>query len=248
MFITLNTAKVSWDNTRLYANDFADIYFQQDAIAESEYHFLHGNQLPTRFATHVSAAPFVVAETGFGTGLNFLLTADLFLKTAKAGQHLHYLSAEKYPLCRDLLQQLYQQLFRPRFDFALLQQTLAIYPPPRQGIFSQSFQSQQQTITLSFLWGDAYQQLSKADFVADAWFLDGFAPQKNTDLWSDALFALLAQKSQAGTTFATFTAASHVRKALLANGFVVEKQKGFGKKRERLIGYLPAHSPTTDFS
>lgn len=218
-----------------YSQQFEDIYFSAvDGVGESHYNFIHGNGLLKRWQ-HLQANTFTIAELGFGTGLNFLLTAECWLQSEVSQQAiLHYWAVEKYPIAADVLSVLYQQ---QGWDYQAKSSLLKCYPPNREGLHQILITP---SICLTLLWGDAFEQLSQHLFVANAWYLDGFAPSKNPSLWSDALLALLARRSQEGTTFATFTAASSVRRRLLAVGFAVEKEKGFGRKRERLIGcYQP---------
>ncbi len=209
---------------------FDDIYFSRtDGIGESKYHFLDGNHLSRRFA-ETSPTTFTVAETGFGTGLNFLLTAELWQQTAPSHRQLHYLSVEKHPIPISALQDIYRQ---QHWDSAIARQLLAGYPEPDKGIYDMAVGD---NIRLTLLFGDVVSQFSQYEFTADAWFLDGFAPAKNPEMWRDELYWCMAKHSHQGTTFATFTAASSVRKGLVAAGFKVEKGKGFGRKRERLLG------------
>ncbi len=87
------------------------------------------------------------------------------------------------------------------------------------------------------LWiDDVSHALPQINTPADAWFLDGFAPSKNSDMWSETLFQEIARLSETNTTFATFTSAGEVRRRLQAAGFNVRKAAGFGKKREMLHG------------
>ncbi|PID63646.1 MAG: hypothetical protein CR974_01430 [Gammaproteobacteria bacterium] len=236
---------------------FDDIYFSpDDGIGESRYHFIEGNQLPQRFADRLAAgragavSNFTVAETGFGTGLNFLLTAELWQhsvdtavdeaidKTASYAMTerptLYYLSAEKHPIPKAQLSDIYRA---QGWHNELSQALLATYPNTlTAGAHVLTLQAGSADVQLTLLFGDATTQFQARDFVADAWFLDGFAPSKNPDLWTPALFACMAERSRTGTTFATFTAASAVRRGLQAAGFSVFKGKGFGRKRERLLG------------
>lgn len=228
----LNSATVSIQTGVPVSLQFDDIYFSPtDGVGESRYHFLDGNHLTPRFMLPYPTL-FTVAETGFGTGLNFLLTAELWQQYAPASRQLHYISVEKYPIDGDTLKQIYQQ---QQWDNSISQSLLAIYPTFNVGVNHHPIN---QNITLTLLFGDALSQFSQTDFMADAWFLDGFAPAKNSAMWSEELFHCMAAHSRSTTTFATFTAASSVRRGLTAAGFVVQKGKGFGKKRERLLGYF----------
>ncbi len=228
----LTTATLSVREGTPISLQFDDIYFSPiDGVGESKYHFLQGNHLYERFAENKSTS-FTVAETGFGTGLNFLLTAELWQKTAPIDRQLHYISVEKYPIPIAYLQAIYR---KKNWENAITRELLANYPQPKQGVYDIAIGK---NIQLTLLFGDAVSQFSHYEFTTDAWFLDGFAPAKNPEMWSDALYQSMARHSQKGTTFATFTAASSVRRGLINVGFTVEKGKGFGKKRERLLGYV----------
>lgn len=219
---------------------FDDIYFSSDdGVAESRYHFIEGNALPTRFErfselSQSSQSGFTIAETGFGTGLNALLTAELWQQAAPPTATLNYISVEKYPIAAEQLQIIYD---RNGWSSAYTSQLLAEYPPLSQGVYSLRLAD---NIQLTLLWGDAATQFQGYEFCADAWFLDGFAPSKNPAMWSTTLFSVMAARSRLGTTFATFTAASAIRRGLTDVGFQVRKGKGFGRKRERLLGVFTA--------
>lgn len=230
MPLSLTNAQLKLTASGPVSTAFDDIYFSNsDGIGESRYHFIDGNQLPQRFL-ECTPTLFTVAESGFGTGLNFLLTAQLWQKTAPAARQLHYISVEKYPISKPLLAQIYQQ---QQWQSPLSAQLLHDYPPPNVGEYQLKITK---NIQLTLLFGDALARFSAYDFTADAWFLDGFAPAKNPDMWTQELFDCMAAHSHDSTTFATFTAASAVRRGLQRAGFKVNKGKGFGHKRERLLG------------
>ncbi|MGM0524982.1 MAG: bifunctional tRNA (5-methylaminomethyl-2-thiouridine)(34)-methyltransferase MnmD/FAD-dependent 5-carboxymethylaminomethyl-2-thiouridine(34) oxidoreductase MnmC [Pseudomonadota bacterium] len=220
------------------SNQFDDIYFSVDSgIDESRYVFLEQNRLPERFKNLPQHYEFVVTETGFGTGLNFLLCWQLFLQQAPANCRLLFVSFEKFPLTRDQLQQAYQTL--PSLA-PLCEQLLAVYPAADPGCHRLLLANGR--ITLDLWVGDLEQQLDyflpQAKAQVDCWFLDGFAPAKNPDMWQPALFQAMANSAHANTSYATFTAAGVVKRGLDEAGFKVEKVKGFGRKREMLRGYL----------
>lgn len=229
---SLQAVQLALQGETPYSQQFDDIYFSpEDGKGESEYNFIIGNHLPERWQS-LTQAEFVIAETGFGTGLNFLLTVDYWLQSAASKRCvLHYISAEKYPIESVRLAQLYQT---QNWQNATTEKLLANYPPLQAGCYHLSIAP---SIQLTLLFGDAITCFNDYSFVTDAWYLDGFAPAKNPDLWSGDLFNIMAERSKKGTTFATFTAASAIRRGLLSAGFVVNKQKGFGRKRERLLGY-----------
>jgi tRNA 5-methylaminomethyl-2-thiouridine biosynthesis bifunctional protein len=174
-----------------------------------------------------------VGETGFGTGLNFLCAWDLWSESAPRDARLQFVSVEAYPLGRaelaralapwPALAALRDQLVQRWEDFA---------PGWHRITFAGG------RVALTLLVGDVGATLPRLDAVVDAWFLDGFAPARNPDMWSAAVLAQVARLSRPGTTFATYTCAGEVRRGLEHVGFAVRKDKGFGAKREMLCGTL----------
>lgn len=216
-----------------YSVLFQDVYYSSDdGLQETDYVFLQGNQLAQRWQ-QLSGDSFTIIETGFGTGLNFLCAAQLWLQTAPVNARLHFISVEKYPLT---LPEITTALATWPTLSALSTLFLKEYPDLTQK--NTAFFDKRVQLTL--LIGDATACLSKMATAADAWFLDGFSPAKNPEMWQPTLFAQMSRLSKAGTTFATFTSAGAVRRGLQAAGFAVHKQAGFGKKREMLTGYLMA--------
>lgn len=220
------------------ATVFDDIYFNnENGLAESTYVFIQHNDLLTRWQLE-RERPFVIAESGFGTGLNLLVCWEQFLQHAPADATLHFISFEKHPLTpADLARALaaFPQLSEPAAEL------IELYPPAEPGCHRRHLANGR--IILDLWIGDIHQQLPAwlphaADSV-DAWFLDGFAPDKNPDMWQPELYAAMATSCVAGATFATFTAAGSVRRGLQQAGFEVAKVKGFGRKREMLCGQLP---------
>lgn len=241
----LQPAQLSWrEDGAPEASRFGDVYFSvEGGLAESQYVFLRHNGLPERFR---HARMFTIAETGFGTGLNCLLAAHLWRQHAPANAELHLISFEKHPLTLSDLQRAHAAWSQLKQEVMALQ---AGYPPLLPGWHRIQLA---ESVTLWLWFGDVHDGLADLDTQVDAWFLDGFAPAKNPDMWTDALFQAMARLSHAGTTFATFTAAGGVRRGLQAAGFQVEKVPGFGRKREMLCGRFegeeasaPAPKPKT---
>lgn len=221
-----------------YSAVFDDIYFNpEDGVAESDYVFLQGNDLEERFAEiHKSrkAKPFHIFETGFGTGLNFLLTAKLWQQTQQeeSQAELHFWSVEQFPISPDDLKTIYRILdVESEFSQTLIEQ----YPDALPGVYSLLVGH---NITLHLLFYPLDKALKEialpSDFAFDAWFMDGFAPSKNPDMWAKSLLHFMALYSTAGTTLATFTVAAAIRKQLPHYGFQIAKRPGFGRKREML--------------
>jgi tRNA 5-methylaminomethyl-2-thiouridine biosynthesis bifunctional protein len=227
----LPSADITWRaDGSPQSSRFDDIYFSSDdGLAETNHVFLQNNGLP---AAWKDRAHFTIAETGFGTGLNFLATWALWRETRAPGQQLHFISVEGFPLARDELAQALEKW--P--DLAPLANTLiARYPTPHRGTHLIHLSD---GVTLTLCADEIAAALRGLEANVDAWFLDGFSPASNPDMWSEEVFAEVARLSKPGTTLATFTAAGAVRRGLQAQGFDVQKVKGFGRKREMLVGEM----------
>ncbi|MDF1629927.1 MAG: bifunctional tRNA (5-methylaminomethyl-2-thiouridine)(34)-methyltransferase MnmD/FAD-dependent 5-carboxymethylaminomethyl-2-thiouridine(34) oxidoreductase MnmC [Alcanivoracaceae bacterium] len=233
-FAPLSRAQIDWQDDIPIAADFADPYFcRENGIAETDHVFIAGNQLEQRFRELYPGALFVIGETGFGTGLSFFRAAECFLKHAPADARLHFISAEKHPLERgDLQHALKQWPHHPLLRDALLQH----WPASTPGFHHRELLPNRLTLTL--LYGDCVAMLRLLNARVDAWFLDGFAPARNADMWRPELFTQMQRLSQPGATVATFTAAGFVRRDLGDAGFVMQRVPGYGRKREMLCGFL----------
>ncbi|MCP0913418.1 MULTISPECIES: bifunctional tRNA (5-methylaminomethyl-2-thiouridine)(34)-methyltransferase MnmD/FAD-dependent 5-carboxymethylaminomethyl-2-thiouridine(34) oxidoreductase MnmC [Legionella] len=242
-FQPIQTAKLIWREGLPYSAVFNDIYFStENGLQETQHVFIEGNQLLSRWAelANCKATHFIVAETGFGSGLNFLLTWFLWKKYAPPLARLHFISCEKYPLTyEDLAKCL--ALWPELNDEA--SSLLKSYPVLTPGFHLLSFDENRVQLTLML--GDAlacYQQLlvcgdkslemKLRTAYVDAWFLDGFAPAKNPNMWDAELLKIIALLSRSHTTLATFSAAGAVKRGLESVGFTVKKKGGYGRKRE----------------
>lgn len=227
-------ASLTWRGDTPVADTYDDSYFSAGhGREESEYVFIRQNDLASRFRALDGNGLFTLGETGFGTGLNFLLAASHFLDDAPGGAVLHYLSVEKHPLTRaDLAHACRNNGVAP----ALTTELLANYPPATAGFHRLSLARGRIRLTLMF--GEAADMLAQLEAAVDAWFLDGFAPARNPDMWQPVLFEQLARLSRPGASLATFTAAGFVRRGLAETGFGMEKRKGFGDKRHMLAGRM----------
>ncbi|MFP6849531.1 MAG: bifunctional tRNA (5-methylaminomethyl-2-thiouridine)(34)-methyltransferase MnmD/FAD-dependent 5-carboxymethylaminomethyl-2-thiouridine(34) oxidoreductase MnmC [Pseudomonas sp.] len=226
-------ANLEWDeHGQPLSQQFADVYFSnEDALAETRYVFLANNHLPERFAALKTHEHLVIGETGFGTGLNFLCAWQLFEQQAVAGARLHFVSAEKYPLKQtDLARALALWPELAAYSEQLLAQYVALHPGYQRLVFAEG------RIVLTLLIGDALELFGQLEGQVDAWFLDGFAPAKNPDMWTPELFAELAKLSHAETTLGTFTSTGYVRRRLNDAGFKMKRVPGLGKKWEVLKG------------
>ena len=235
-------AKPEWRNGQPYNPDFADVYFSADnGLAESEHVFIQHNQLLERFkrvaeqAADNNASQFVIAETGFGSGLNFLLSVKHWLQLSHASQTLCFYSLEHAPFCLDDLQRA-QQAWPELAEFAqALQQA---YQIASDGFHLLELFSGR--VRLVLMIGEAEQMLSQCQASVDAWFLDGFAPALNQQMWSRGVFEQIKRLSRPGTTFSTYTSVGDVRRGLVEAGFAVQKVAGCGNKRHMLKGeFMP---------
>ena len=252
----ITPAKIDWQmddtgNKVPVSGEFGDVYFSNaDGLAESRHVFLAHNQLPERLTNLAPKQCFTIAELGFGTGLNFLATWQLWrqlrdihpqLATAK----LHFITTEKFPIPRtDLTQILALWGQRAPELTTLIKLLLAAYPPLIAGCHRLSFFDD--NLTVDIWLGDAAESLTKlannsssshAPYV-DAWFLDGFAPSCNSTLWADSIFAQMQRLSRPNTTAATYSCAGIVKRALQDCGFQIKKVKGFGRKNEMLTAIM----------
>ncbi|MFM9383419.1 bifunctional tRNA (5-methylaminomethyl-2-thiouridine)(34)-methyltransferase MnmD/FAD-dependent 5-carboxymethylaminomethyl-2-thiouridine(34) oxidoreductase MnmC [Pseudomonas sp. UV AK001] len=226
-------AQLDWDDQgRPRSRVFDDVYFSdQSGLDETRYVFLEQNRLAERFAALPAGGRLVIGETGFGTGLNFLCAWQLFEQHAVASARLHFVSVEKYPLSPADLQRalaLWPDL-KPLSD-QLLKHYVAIHQGFQRIVLGNG------RVTLTLLIGDALEQLPQLDGQIDAWFLDGFAPAKNPEMWTAELFAELARLAAPGSTISTFTSTGWVRRLLNAAGFKMKRTPGIGHKWEILRG------------
>jgi tRNA 5-methylaminomethyl-2-thiouridine biosynthesis bifunctional protein len=226
----LDAPKIGWTiNGGPRSELFSDLYYSdQDPLGEVEHVFLGGIGAPDVWADR---ARFVIGETGFGSGLNFLATWQLWNRTAPPGAQLDYVSLEAYPLAPDDLQRAldrFPELAGPA------SQLVAQYPPANPGVHRLRFENGRLRLTL--LYGEAAEVLSNYEASIDAWYLDGFAPRLNPEMWRLELFKEVARRSAPGARLASFTAAGNVRRGLEAVGFKIEKRPGFGAKRHAISG------------
>ncbi len=225
------------DDGAPHARQHGDVYFSaQDGLAETRAVFLRGCGLPEAWQgrTH-----FTVAETGFGTGLNFLALWQLWRAHRPSPEaQLTFVSFEGYPLrqedaCRAL--GAWPELGE------LAARLTARWPGPVRGVRSIFFP--EDNVRLALHLGDIRETLPQSTFRADAWFLDGFSPAKNEDMWGDWIYPLISERSAPGARLGTFTVAGAVRRGLSAAGFDVSKAEGHGRKRERLEARLAVLPP-----
>ena len=243
-----------------YSLHYDDIYHSAaGAWGQSHHVFLQGNQLPNRWA---GRAQFTILETGFGLGINFLSTWAAWCADLNRPAQLHFISIEKHPLQQadlrqalerclaslakeDLRHKLARQLWQhwPVLTPGLHQLCLteSLVPGPGLTTAASTDTSTSYRVTLTLALGDIATLLPNLHMGVDAFYLDGFAPKKNPHMWTDKVCKTLARYARDGATLATYTCAAQVRQSLHSAGFVVSKQRGFGDKRDMLVGhFLPS--------
>jgi tRNA U34 5-methylaminomethyl-2-thiouridine-forming methyltransferase MnmC len=224
------------DDGTPYSPLYGDIYHSAvGALAQARYVFLQGNGLPERWQ---GRRAFTVLETGFGIGINFLTTWAAWRGDSAHCEHLHFVSIEKHPFSADDLRRAYATTVDDETVATLAELLVTAWPTLSSGVHRLEFEGGNITLTLVF--GDAADMLPALQLHVDAFYLDGFAPAKNPDLWTPAIFKSLAGLAGEGTTFSTYTSAGDVKRALLQAGFEYRKVPGFGWKRAMLVGrFLP---------
>ncbi len=252
----LENAEIVWqENGAPYSSRFADIYFsRQGGLEETEHVFIAANRLQERWHALdklvredlaidiLDTSPqrcFTIAELGLGTGLNFLCCWRAWQQLQPTHLRLHYIACEKFPMQTSALAQaLASWPELSNFSLSLLN----AYPDHSPGYHRLQLRSQDSgsEVTLDLYYGDAAAMLAaqplRERVKVDAWFLDGFAPRVNPDMWSTALLAAMARLSRPGTTLSTYSVAGQVVRNLQECGFQVSKQPGFGQKRHMLHG------------
>ncbi len=209
---------VSWRKGVPVSDRFDDPFYSlEDGWAESRHVFFAGNELPQRLRDE-----FHIAELGFGTGLNLALVLSHWAGPGR----VHYTSFEAFPMAPEDARHALS-----RFDVARKHADVVADLLVDDSVTTD-------VLNATLIVGDARQTLPAWQGFADAWFLDGFSPARNPELWGEALMSEVAQHTNPKGTFATYTAAGHVRRALEAAGFEVERVAGFGRKRHMSRGIL----------
>ena len=228
----LERDELEWmDGDMPFSTRFGDhFYAREDGRAETAHVFIGQNRLVERWG---DGADVTIAELGFGTGLNFLETWRQWTRHRLPGARLDFVSFEALPMMADAITTAIGRW--PELEplcARLIDRWPELSPMPA------SWMLDHQT-RLTVVVGDALDGVTRWAGPADAWYLDGFAPAKNPDMWSEPLMQAVFDRTQPGGTFATYTAAGWVRRNLQAAGFDVAKVPGFGGKREMMRGRRP---------
>jgi len=230
----LPPAEISWDGNSPHSRTYDDIYWQaQSSVDDSplaEKRFVFVDPLLQLVGKPQGNTQVTVGELGFGFGINCLLTAEAW-KVMPPACRLDFISIEKHPVDQQSLARILA-----RHELTYASALLAQYPPPFRG---QHVIWLADNIRLLLIFEDVEPALANLDARADFWYLDGFAPSKNADMWQPALYKKLFARSRPGATVATYSAAGDVRRGLEQSGFTVSKEKGFGQKRDMLRAKKP---------
>ncbi|MFP3563741.1 bifunctional tRNA (5-methylaminomethyl-2-thiouridine)(34)-methyltransferase MnmD/FAD-dependent 5-carboxymethylaminomethyl-2-thiouridine(34) oxidoreductase MnmC [Paraburkholderia sp. SIMBA_030] len=222
------------DNGTPFSPLYDDIYHSAvGGLEQAEYVFLRGNALPDRWQ---GRRMFTVLETGFGMGINFLTTWAAWRTDPARCERLHFVSTEKHPFTRADLRSVYAKTISDPSIGALADQLTGAWPMLVPGTHRLEFEAGRVTLTLVF--GDAAESLPTLRLRADAFYLDGFAPARNPELWTPAIFKALARLAGEGATFSTYSSAGDIKRALTQCGFEYRKVEGFGWKRAMLVGHF----------
>jgi tRNA 5-methylaminomethyl-2-thiouridine biosynthesis bifunctional protein len=228
-----------------YSARYGDVYASRSgALGQARHVFLSGNDLPARWA---GREQFVIVETGFGLGINFLATWQAWRDDPRRPRRLHFVSVERHPLAASDLTRC-----APPPLAALAAELARTWPPPITGLHRLTFETGAVTLTLAF--GDARIWIPQLMLGADAFYLDGFAPERNPELWDPPLLRALARLARVDATLASWTVARAVRDALAGGGFETGLRAGFGAKRDMLVArYVPRfktrrHDPPSPYA
>ncbi len=227
---TLRTADIRFENGIPFSNEYGDVYHSRSGgMAQSRAVFLAGNGFPERW---LHKDTFQILETGFGAGLNFIATWESWQNTVKNPHaRLHYVAFDKHPLLREDLVRIWSSYPEQRPFWSALVDS---WPPATPGHHHLYLNNDQ--LHLMLVWGDISETLPDLAMAADAFFLDGFAPHKNPDMWSAQVIQGLARQARHSATLASWCVAGDVRRQLEKQGFRVWRSTGFGGKRHRLEG------------
>jgi len=230
------SAKIKKEDLNFVSENFHDIYHSRDgAFSEAEAVFVNGSKLRQRWKDLKD--DFTIAELGFGFGVSFLTTVEEWIKT-NSSEHLNYISFEGFPVTKEDLVEFYKaDSIAPKITDAkrtILDKLILNYPYHIKGYHQLDFPEANLSLTLIF--DDISCALENSDFKADAWYLDGFAPLKNPEMWSTELFCRIRNKCKPDSTIASYSVARTVRENATEGGFNIKVNPGFESKRNMLYG------------
>lgn len=223
--------KINWTESLTPKSvEFSDIYYNiNSGLEEKEYVFVEGNNLKDKFNNLNS--DFNILELGFGTGLSFLVTALSFIKLNNT-RELNFTSTELYPLSVEQIEQAFK-VWKNFYNNDIVQEFLSQY---KKADLTADIMIKIKNVNLRILIGDANIRLKDLKEQQNCFFLDGFAPGKNESMWSEDLFNEIKRLSKKESTFATYSASRIVKDRVEQAGFEYSKRKGFGSKRDMLVG------------
>lgn len=235
-YVPLTPAVAGFDERgRLYSPAYGDVYHSPSgALGQAEHVFLRGNGLPERWRGRDA---FTVCETGFGLGLNFLALWRAWRDDPQRARRLHVVSLEAHPFGREDLAALLAR-HAPEALAPLAAQLAAQWPPLLPGLHRLEFEGGAVTLTLGF--GDAQALAPRLSARVDAYFLDGFAPERNPRMWEAPLLKDLARLAAPDATVATWACTGELRRALQEAGFAVRRAPGYGGKWHMTAGTATA--------
>ena len=238
----IKSSAISWQDETPFSEHFQDFYYNSDGGAEETLHvFISPSKVVERYL-QMQTEFFCINETGFGTGLNFCCTLQAIQEAAKIDKFrpLHFFTTELFPLSVDDFSQAVARF--PQFS-AITQQICQQYPPAVKGFHRIILN--QGSVYLTLIFDDSLSAYQQCHHKTDAWYLDGFSPAKNSQMWQPELIQQVARLSKTNeTTLASFTSAGAVRRSLQEQGFKIQKHNGFGKKREMISGlYIGEDQP-----
>ena len=222
----IKKTKILISKKTIKSKKYDDFYFNSiDGLSESRYVYLNSNNLINRFKNHDE---LVISELGFGIGLNFLITLEAYSKVRKKNSKLHFISFEKNPLKKKHFEKFY---YKNNFLIKYSRDLITKLPIRLTGIHDIYFKKYNVFLTLIY---NNFDYLEKFNYLSDAWYIDGFSPQKNKSAWKQKIINSVFYKTKNNGTFSSFTSSSSVQKKFKTAGFELSKKKGFAFKREMI--------------
>jgi tRNA U34 5-methylaminomethyl-2-thiouridine-forming methyltransferase MnmC len=212
---------------------YNDCYFSKEGgYNESRYVFIDGNNLGDRDLNNIK-----IGETGFGTGLNFLVLEDLILEKSNFNIEVTFTTVEKYPLSPDKIYSIFSDLGLPPTKITdYLDFYNKIYPFLKLGWHHFEIKREWGVLNFNIFIGDVLDSFVDYPVLNDCWFLDGHSPLKNPEMWSKEVLSFIAKNTIEGGSLSTFTSSGTVKTGLREAGFFIRRKKGFGVKRHMVFG------------